>query len=433
LIVECNEEKFAIPQINVVEMVRAGGNSEYIIEVINNKWVLRLRESLLPLVSLSEVLKVNTKRDPGPKDITYIVVCEVGGYNFGVIVDRVFDTEEIVVKPVAPVLKSIDLYSGSTLLGDGSVIMILDPNGIVKWLANKGIGKDTVYGGEKRALNKDNKQLLRFLILRAGKGAPKAVPLELVSRLEEIEINKIELSNENQVVQYRDSLMYLTKLNEEYEENTSDSQQVVVFSDKDKIMGLMVEDIMDIVEHPLEIVSKIGTEGFVGSMIIDGKTTDLLDIGYFFDKTFGEEQPVNASEEARKLSNTKILLIDDSPFFRKFISQSLYASGYNAIAVESAQKALQLLDKDSDFFAIVTDLNMPEMSGIEFAKNCYENPRFSALPIIILSSTTNYGNVENLTENLKFFVSKTNHEQLITVIGQLVTKVDTKSRFEGVV
>ena len=138
LIVEASGERFAIPQISVVELVRArhgsdkGQNAanESVIERINDTPVLRLRNHLLPLVSLAELLELGTGTPTeGGADV---VVAQVGTQMMGIIVDRVFDTEEIVVKPVAPILRHVTMFSGNTILGDGSVIMILDPNGIAR-------------------------------------------------------------------------------------------------------------------------------------------------------------------------------------------------------------------------------------------------------------------------------------------------------------
>src|SRR6266849_7993552 len=193
LIVECAGEKFAIPQISVVELVRAAANSENRIEQVNNTPVLRLRNRLLPLVSLQALLKLGTPRKESGE--TFIVVAQVGTYSFGIIVDRVFDTEEIVVKPVAPILRDIAMFSGNTILGDGSVIMILDPNGIAAasgdiTVEESGIREQAVarasQSGERTSL----------LLFRAGSEGPKAVPLALIARLEEIELERVEYSNE---------------------------------------------------------------------------------------------------------------------------------------------------------------------------------------------------------------------------------------------
>jgi len=130
LVIECADERFAIPQISVVELVRTSDNSEHQIEEVHDAPVLRLRNRLLPLVSLRKLLGMEELEAEQAGDEKFIVVSQVGTYSFGIIVDRVFDTEEIVVKPVAPVLRSVSIFSGNTILGDGSDIMILDPNGI---------------------------------------------------------------------------------------------------------------------------------------------------------------------------------------------------------------------------------------------------------------------------------------------------------------
>ncbi len=146
LIVECGGERFAIPQLSVLELVRASNDSEHKVETLNDTPVLRLRDRLLPLVDLRQMLKLHAAENPDAAEEAenepttqagerFIVVIQVGSYTMGIIVDRVFDTEEIVFKPVAPILRDIPIFSGSTILGDGSVIMILDPNGIVGGVA----------------------------------------------------------------------------------------------------------------------------------------------------------------------------------------------------------------------------------------------------------------------------------------------------------
>ena len=186
LIVECAAEKFAIPQLAVVELVRAKPGSELQIERLNDAPVLRLRNRLLPLISLRHLLKLNgSEARSEVEDNTFVIVTQVGASTFGIMVDRVFDMEEIVVKPVASLLRNIALFSGNTILGDGSVIMILDPTGIAA-AAGEGLSvgeaertKDN--GGEIRT----SQDSIPLLLFRAGSDVPKAVPLSLIARLEE--------------------------------------------------------------------------------------------------------------------------------------------------------------------------------------------------------------------------------------------------------
>src|SRR5262245_32390737 len=131
LIVEAAGDRFAIPQLSVIELVRAQTNSEHRIERIKDTPVLRLRNKLLPLIHLKKLLKIDNGGDTDPEN-GFIVVTQVGNQTFGIVVDGVFHTEEIVVKPMSTKLRHINMFSGNTILGDGSVIMIIDPNGIVQ-------------------------------------------------------------------------------------------------------------------------------------------------------------------------------------------------------------------------------------------------------------------------------------------------------------
>src|SRR5579872_5560048 len=137
LIVEAGGDRFAIPQLSVVELVRARANSEHRIERIKDTAVLRLRNKLLPLIHLKKLLKIDDGSSSDPEN-GFIVVTQVGSQTFGIVVDGVFHTEEIVVKPMSTKLRHIDMFSGNTILGDGAVIMIIDPNGIAKALGASG-------------------------------------------------------------------------------------------------------------------------------------------------------------------------------------------------------------------------------------------------------------------------------------------------------
>ena len=134
---EAAGDRFAIPQLSVVELVRARANCEHRIERIKDTAVLRLRNKLLPLIHLKKLLKIDDGSTSDPEN-GFIVVTQVGSQTFGIVVDGVFHTEEIVVKPMSTKLRHIDMFSGNTILGDGAVIMIIDPNGIAKALGASG-------------------------------------------------------------------------------------------------------------------------------------------------------------------------------------------------------------------------------------------------------------------------------------------------------
>ncbi|HEY5126172.1 MAG TPA: chemotaxis protein CheA, partial [Bradyrhizobium sp.] len=208
LIVEAAGDRFAIPQLAVVELVRARANSEHRIERIKDTAVLRLRNKLLPLMHLKKLLRIDDGSSSDPEN-GFIVVTQVGSQTFGIVVDGVFHTEEIVVKPMSTKLRHIDMFSGNTILGDGAVIMIIDPNGIAKALGASGAASHEITDENAAMRASAAEQLTSLLVFRAGSSQPKAVPLALVTRLEEIATDKIELSNGRYMVQYRDQLMPL--------------------------------------------------------------------------------------------------------------------------------------------------------------------------------------------------------------------------------
>jgi two-component system chemotaxis sensor kinase CheA len=341
--------------------------------------VLRLREKLLPLVSLRRLLKLDSAVSSDPEE-AFVIVTAVGNQHFGIIVDRVFDTEEIVVKPVAPILRDISLYSGNTILGDGAVVMILDPNGIAGEGGATEIGEtrgaEEVHGtvqGENRAA---------ILVFRAGGTAPKAVPLSLVARLEEIDVTAIEHSNGMPVVQYRGQLMPLvTTVDASASIKSEGRQPVVVFTDEERSMGLVVDEITDIVEDHMELELASGQPGIIGSAVIAGKATDVIDVAHYMGRVFGDWRKPTANEDHKR-----ILLVDDSPFFRNLLAPLLSVAGYSVTAVESAEEALKLRDGGETFDVIVSDIEMPGLDGCEFAHQVRAGGAWRETPLVALAA-----------------------------------------------
>ena len=194
--------------------------------------------------------------------------------------DRVFDTEEIVVKPVAPILRDIPFYSGNTILGDGSVIMILDPNGIANATGEITVGADA--GGEAEVADVSHAdEKSSMLVFRAGGDDLKAVLLALIARLEDIDMATAEKTHDQYVVQYRGHLMPLIPLNSTHEWKSEGRQPILVFTDRERSMGLVVDEIIDIVEDILKIEIAADEPGLIGTAILDGKATDIIDAGHY--------------------------------------------------------------------------------------------------------------------------------------------------------
>jgi two-component system chemotaxis sensor kinase CheA len=420
LIVKCAGERFAIPQISVLELVRVSGRSENAIEMINNAPVLRLRDRLLPLTSLQELLKLEGETED-PVNEAFIVVTQVGTYTFGIIVDKVFDTEEIVVKPVSPILRDIHYYSGNTILGDGSVIMILDPNGIAAHTGQSAVAGDgaataaasAAQGGEKR---------VSLLIFRAGGDELKAVPLALVARLEEIDMGQAERSNSQYVIQYRGHLMPLIPFNPVHQWKTEGHQPIVVFTEDERSMGLVVDDIVDIVEDRLNVEISAKCEGLIGSAVIDGKATDVIDTGYYLTQAFPDWfGSANHAPPDGNGDGKRILLVDDSPFFRNLLAPMLSVAGYHVTTAASADDALKALESGAVFHAVVSDIEMPGMNGFEFAETVRGDPRWDQLPLVALSAHATEDDVTRGRDvGFSDYVAKFDREAVIATLSQIL-------------
>jgi two-component system chemotaxis sensor kinase CheA len=421
LIVQAGGERFAIPQIGVVELVRVGDEHEGStrIEMIKDAPVLRLRDRLLPLVSLSSLLRLREAPVGGLKG--YVVVMQVGANVFGIVVDRVFDTEEIVVKPVAPILRHITMFSGNTILGDGSVIMILDPNGVARGagITAEGRADDQQTVTATGGIRSDSSTSL--LLFRAGDQTPKAVPLGLVARLEDIPVERIEMSGGTPVVQYRGQLMPMVPIAGHWEAPESGRQAVLVFTEGQRSMGLMVDEILDVVEEPLVIQPGSDRLGYLGSAVISERVTDVIDTVYWLSHAGGDwfRGDRKSSSSAQK---PRLLLIDDSPFFRHLVVPALSAAGFDVTAVESPAEALRLRDAGVEFEALISDIEMPEMDGLSFARNVRASGAWMRLPLVALSSRAEPDDVTRGREaGFTDYVAKYDRDALLSSLRECLS------------
>jgi two-component system chemotaxis sensor kinase CheA len=390
LIVEAAGDRFAIPQLSVVELVRARANSEHRIERIKDTAVLRLRNKLLPLMHLKKLLKIDDGSSSDPEN-GFIVVMQVGSQTFGIVLDGVFHTEEIVVKPMSTKLRHIDMFSGNTILGDGAVIMIIDPNGIAQALGASGAASHEIADENAAMRASAAEQLTSLLVFRAGSTQPKAVPLGLVTRLEEIATDKIELSNGRYMVQYRDQLMPLVQM-AGVNVATSGAQPILVFADDGRSMGLVVDEIIDIVEEKLNIEVASGQDGILGSAVIKGQATEVIDVGHFLPMAFADW--FSRKEMRPSAASQSVLLVDDSAFFRSMLAPVLKAAGYRVRVATNAQEGLMALRSGQPFDVVLTDIEMPDMNGFEFAETIRADQHLSSMPIIALSSMVSPAAIE---------------------------------------
>jgi two-component system, chemotaxis family, sensor kinase CheA len=274
LIVEVVGERFAFPQLSVVELVRIG--SEHRIEWIRTTPVLRLRQKLLPLIQLDKVLRLGA----GDNANGFVIVTQVGNQTFGAVVDGVFHTEEIVIKPMSSKLRHIGIFSGMTILGDGSVIMVIDPNILAQSLGSAPPLRGEL-AADARHEPRSRQDAVSFLTFRAGSERPKAVPLSLVSRIEEIDCRKLELADGRCVMQYRDELMPLLRFDKEMPIKKDGTQPVLVFAEQGRSIGLLIDEIVDIAEEKLEVKMAGDRPGILGYALVKGISTEIIDVNFF--------------------------------------------------------------------------------------------------------------------------------------------------------
>jgi two-component system chemotaxis sensor kinase CheA len=369
---------------------------------------------------LKKLLRIDNGSSADPEN-GFIVVTQVGSQTFGIVVDGVFHTEEIVVKPMSTKLRHIEMFSGNTILGDGAVIMIIDPNGIAKALGAASAGSHEIADENAAQHATSGEQLTSLLVFRAGSVQPKAVPLGLVTRLEEIAAEKIELSNGRCMVQYREQLMPLVQM-EGVTVKTSGSQPILVFADDGRSMGLVVDEIIDIVEERLNIEVAGGEAGILGSAVIKGQATEVIDVGHFLPMAFADW--FSRREMRPSATSQSVLLVDDSAFFRNMLAPVLKAAGYRVRVAPNAQEGLSVLRSGQPFDVVLTDIEMPDMDGFEFAETIRADQHLNGLPIIGLSSLVSPAAIERgRLAGFHDYVAKFDRPGLIAALKEQTSEI----------
>jgi two-component system chemotaxis sensor kinase CheA len=281
-------ETFAIPQIGVVELVRITEEQRHLVEVVHGAEFYRLRETLLPLVRLGDQLHLGSSVREHDGNI---IVCQVGELRFGLVVDEVFDTQEIVVKPVGRLVKHLTTYAGCTITGDGRVIMILDTAGIASAAAVSSRTEDSRTTTATDSAQQTSEDTESVLLFDAGFPALQAVPLSQVSRLEEFTRDLFEEADGRVLVQYRGSLMPILPANPSMHIAGRDPRPVIVFNNGTGFMGIAVDEIRDIIDSSLA-VQRAGTRpGVLGVTVMAGRAAEIVDLEWFFREAAGRRAP----------------------------------------------------------------------------------------------------------------------------------------------
>jgi len=341
LLVTSGGQRFVIPQVSLLELIRLEDNPASKIDYVHDVPVYRRRGKLLPICYLNEILALG---DPHPGDVCNIVVLQAEQKQFGLVVDGVNDTQEIVVKPLGKQLKGLTCYSGSTIMGDGEVALILDVPGIGHLsgvLAENRV--DVRQSRAPRMQSASDRQ--RLLLFRAGSFERLAVPLSLVSRLEEFPCEVLEWADGRRVVQYRGKILPLVPLQQILEPEIglsieeADPLQVVVFGTDERCVGIIVDQILDIVEESIGMRRRSRPRrGLLGSGVVGKRVADFLDLQAIL--RAAEEECLDASPA----TPATLLLADSSAFNRGLLRNQLEMAGYRVIEAATSAEMVQQIE-----------------------------------------------------------------------------------------
>ncbi|MDR3461812.1 MAG: chemotaxis protein CheW [Beijerinckiaceae bacterium] len=375
LIVEVGPHRFALPQQSVIEAIGFGEGSHHRVERVQGSLVLRLRNQVIPLVDAREILRLGDA-PAVPQESQLAVIMRVGTQCCGIIVDNVTDVQEIVVKPLGASLSHLFCFSGHTILGDGSVVLILDPAGIAKALGLVQVLELGVQNNIEPFVPPREKT--RLILFRAGSDALKVVPLSLISRIEAITDEATEVSDGMLVMQHRGFLMPLISISRE--DATKKERPVLVMGIGGQSVGLIVDEIIDIVEDFLDIEIASAKDGTIGTAYIQDTVVEIIDISHYV-------KIARPDALARGvIKRFAILLVDDRLFFRDMLSPILTAAGYRVTTASSGAETLSMLKRGAVFHMIVTDTDMPGMDGYTLAREIKRDPKYAALPILALAA-----------------------------------------------
>lgn len=423
LIVESTGERFALPQTSVVELVRVRPDSEHSLSFIKQAHVLRLRDRLLPIVDLGAVMNLSCHWGQRPEG-ELIVVMQVGNNRFGVVVDSVSHTEEIVVKPLSTVLRGLSLVSGSTILGDGRVIMIIDPNGLSQLAASRADKATDSMAAQQKDDTDAASETTSLLLCRAGPRGMKAVPLALVTRLEELDAAHVEVVSERSVAQYRGTLIPIVYANDEVERKTSGKQPLLIFSEGQRIMGLVVDEIVDIVETELDLKLSSGAPEIIGGAIINETATEVLDVAYFMQAAFGASFDIPPARVSHERAG-RLLLVDDNAFHRAMLEPVLKGNGYAVTTCASATEALEKLSGDARYDAVVSEVELSGLDGFRFAERVRGELHLEHLPIIAMAAGRNPDSIERgRIAGFTDYVAKFDRTGLIAALREFAVHED---------
>ncbi|MGB0454187.1 MAG: chemotaxis protein CheW [Bacteriovoracaceae bacterium] len=435
LMVRVNESYFSIPQINLQELVKTDTDKK-VIEKIKDSEFFRLRNELIPIIRLNDALELSHDESDKPQNESSspenIIVLRVDQASFGLVVDEILDTEEIVVKPLDQNLKKINVFAGATLMGDGTVALIVDPMGIWQRQGNellKSIDTQSQdYGNDRGnafAYDEGHEILLCALEDKNTYG----IPISMVHRLEEFPVSKISKVGESWVVQYNGQPMPLVTLESslglnqkplihKLKENSHKDEVVetVVVNFQGQMVGILVTEIVDILFYDEEIKESLTVTPFsMGHFFVDEKVMTLIDCYQMVKSLFPNMSSINQGA-------LKVLVVEDSHFYRNVVIGLLGSLGLEVHSFENGKEAWANF-QNNDYDLVITDVEMPHMTGFELSENIRKIN--SDIPIIAITTRVSDSDLKHGKEvGFTHYLEKLNREQVETTVKYYIEKFE---------
>jgi two-component system chemotaxis sensor kinase CheA len=428
LLVSSGGERFVIPQVSLLELLRLEGEAVgKQIERIHGTPVYRRRGSLLPIAYLNEVLKLDCARVES--EVLNIVVLQAEDRQFGLVVDAISDTQEIVVKPLGKQLKGLTAFAGATIMGDGGVALILDVLGIgqLSGVVSESRDQSRLDAAKSETTRQDTET---FLLFRAGKYERLAVPLSLVARLEEFPHKQIEHGSGKMVVQYRDRILHLISLPSVLQNQASsieefpDPAQVIVFAEEDRMVGLIVDQIVDIHSESIRIIKKSDQAGLSGSAVIGGKVTDFLDLPAVLNSV----DEFWSSERLLKPA-APVLVADSRGFSRGLVRNYLELAGHSVIEAVDQQDAMDKLNHNRVAAAIVSN-GLSSRDAKTLTGCMRDHPNLARIPVVTLFDSRQEID-EHPAGPFEVYVERFDRKGLIASLEQLSVAREVSDRLES--
>jgi two-component system chemotaxis sensor kinase CheA len=431
LIIGLGEKRYAIPQVNVQELVRIPAvEIPERIQSIGNSEIMRLRGELLPIVRLSDILRLEPvyrdketgelkrdrrriladrrgsspddagdgeRRENGTRRSSFesavnIVVVLAGSLRYGLVVDQLMDSEEIVVKPLDKHFKAQQIYAGATIQGDGGVAMILDVVELSRFVELDPSRVESLELARRQQMQRDEQtgDKMSLLLVKTGGEDTFAIPLPLIARIEKIESRQIEVSGRRRSMIYRNGTLVLFTLNDVADVSPLEHGEelyAVVFAVSRREVGLLVSSIEDTVNVAVEFDRETFRQpGIFGSAIIHDRTTLLVDL-HGVVEAVEPEWTRRGNNALEKTKGHTVLVVEDSKFFLGHLKSFLEEHGFTVITAEDGQEGLEQLQKHSaEIDLVMTDIEMPVMDGFEFTKHIRESETHRHLPVIAVTS-----------------------------------------------